>query len=406
MKEYKEIQVALLGLGTVGLGVYKVLQMQKEEMQHKIGTEIKIKKILVRNLEKAAGKIEDASVLTDSWQEIVNDDEIQIVIEVMGGMEPARTYIMEAMQAGKQVVTANKDLIAADGKELMDQAKKSGCDLLFEAAVAGAIPIIRPLKQCLAGNHMSEIMGIVNGTTNFILTKMAQDGMEFEEALALATELGYAEADPTADIEGLDAGRKVAILASVAFNSRVVFDDVYIEGITKITADDFKYAKVLNRSIKLLASSRKVGNSYSCMVAPFMLSAEHPLCGVNGVFNGIFVHGNVLGDAMFYGSGAGKLPTASAVVADIVDMTKHKNTNIYIDWSPEKLTLVDYKDSVNSFFVRTSSGKETIENAFGSVEYADAGIAGEIGFTTKDMTEAEFEKAAAQIEVRNRIRLG
>ncbi len=175
MKEYKEIQVALLGLGTVGLGVYKVLQMQKEEMQHKIGTEIKIKKILVRNLEKAAGKIEDASVLTDSWQEIVNDDEIQIVIEVMGGMEPARTYIMEAMQAGKQVVTANKDLIAADGKELMDQAKKSGCDLLFEAAVAGAIPIIRPLKQCLAGNHLSEIMGIVNGTTNFILTKMAQE---------------------------------------------------------------------------------------------------------------------------------------------------------------------------------------------------------------------------------------
>ena len=219
MKEYKEIQVALLGLGTVGLGVYKVLQMQKEEMQHKIGTEIKIKKILVRNLEKAAGKIEDASVLTDSWQEIVNDDEIQIVIEVMGGMEPARTYIMEAMQAGKQVVTANKDLIAADGKELMDQAKKSGCDLLFEA-VAGAIPIIRPLKQCLAGNHLSEIMGIVNGTTNFILTKMAQDGMEFEEALALATELGYAEADPTADIEGLDAGRKVAIMASIAFNSR------------------------------------------------------------------------------------------------------------------------------------------------------------------------------------------
>lgn len=190
MKEYKEIQVALLGLGTVGLGVYKVLQMQKEEMQHKIGTEIKIKKILVRNLEKAAGKIEDASVLTDSWQEIVNDDEIQIVIEVMGGMEPARTYIMEAMQAGKQVVTANKDLIAADGKELMDQAKKSGCDLLFEAAVAGAIPIIRPLKQCLAGNHLSEIMGIVNGTTNFILNKNGTGRHGIREALALATELG------------------------------------------------------------------------------------------------------------------------------------------------------------------------------------------------------------------------
>ena len=337
---------------------------------------------------------------------IKDDPEIEIVIELIGGIEPARTYILEALEAGKNVVTANKDLIAEYGKELYDAAKEGSADFLFEAAVAGGIPIIRPLKQCLEGNQIDEIMGIVNGTTNYILTKMFEDGMDFTEALAKATELGYAEADPTADVEGLDAGRKVAIMATSAFHSQVKFSDVYTEGITKITADDFKYAKVLNRSIKLLASSRKVGNSYSCMVAPFMLSAEHPLCGVNGVFNGIFVHGNVLGDAMFYGSGAGKLPTASAVVADIVDMTKHKNTNIYIDWSPEKLTLVDYKDSVNSFFVRTSSGKETIENAFGSVEYADAGIAGEIGFTTKDMTEAEFEKAAAQIEVRNRIRLG
>ena len=239
-----------------------------------------------------------------------------------------------------------------------------------------------------------------------VRAKMAEEGADFDEVLKDAQEKGYAEKDPTADIEGHDPCRKIAILTSLVCGRQVDFEDIHCEGITKITADDFKYAKVLNRSIKLLASSRKVGNSYSCMVAPFMLSAEHPLCGVNGVFNGIFVHGNVLGDAMFYGSGAGKLPTASAVVADIVDMTKHKNTNIYIDWSPEKLTLVDYKDSVNSFFVRTSSGKETIENAFGSVEYADAGIAGEIGFTTKDMTEAEFEKAAAQIEVRNRIRLG
>ena len=315
MKEYKEIQVALLGLGTVGLGVYKVLQMQKEEMQHKIGTEIKIKKILVRNLEKAAGKIEDASVLTDSWQEIVNDDEIQIVIEVMGGMEPARTYIMEAMQAGKQVVTANKDLIAADGKELMDQAKKSGCDLLFEAAVAGAIPIIRPLKQCLAGNHLSEIMGIVNGTTNFILTKMAQDGMEFEEALALATELGYAEADPTADIEGLDAGRKVAIMASIAFNSRVTFDDVYTEGITKITASDIRYAKETGSVIKLLGVARNTPEGIEVRVHPMLIPERHPLASVNDSFNAVFVHGDAVDDAMFYGRGAGELPTASAVVS-------------------------------------------------------------------------------------------
>ena len=333
MKEYKEIQVALLGLGTVGLGVYKVLQMQKEEMQHKIGTEIKIKKILVRNLEKAAGKIEDASVLTDSWQEIVNDDEIQIVIEVMGGMEPARTYIMEAMQAGKQVVTANKDLIAADGKELMDQAKKSGCDLLFEAehgvdflfeaAVAGGIPIIRPLKQCLAANEIDEVIGIMNGTTNYILTKMFEDGMDFTEALAKATELGYAEADPTADIEGLDAGRKVAIMASIAFNSRVTFDDVYTEGITKITASDIRYAKETGSVIKLLGVARNTPEGIEVRVHPMLIPERHPLASVNDSFNAVFVHGDAVDDAMFYGRGAGELPTASAVVGDIFDIARN-----------------------------------------------------------------------------------
>ena len=224
----KIIRAALLGFGTVGTGVYKVLQKQKEDMIPKLGSQIEIKKILVRNLEKAAAKVEDPAVLTNNWDEIVNDPEIDIVIELIGGIEPARSYILAAINAGKHVVTANKDLIAVHGKELLDAAEAHHVDFLFEAAVAGGIPIIRPLKECLAGNHMAEVMGIVNGTTNFILTKMTQDGMEFKDALALATELGYAEADPTADIEGLDAGRKVAILASVAFNSRVVFDDVYI----------------------------------------------------------------------------------------------------------------------------------------------------------------------------------
>ena len=355
MKEFKEIQVALLGLGTVGLGVYKVLQMQKEEMQHKIGTEIKIKKILVRNLEKAAGKIEDASVLTDSWQEIVNDDEIQIVIEVMGGMEPARTYIMEAMQAGKQVVTANKDLIAADGKELMDQAKKSGCDLLFEAAVAGAIPIIRPLKQCLAGNHLSEIMGIVNGTTNFILTKMAQDGMEFEEALALATELGYAEADPTADIEGLDAGRKVAILASVAFNSRVVFDDVYIEGITKITAKDIKYAKEMGCDIKLLGVAKNTEDGVEAYVCPMLIPSSHPLASVNDSYNAVFVNGDAVENAMFYGRGAGEFPTASAVVGDLFEIVRNIQANCCARIGCtcyKELPVKKMADTCNRYFMR------------------------------------------------------
>ena len=221
-----------------------------------------------------------------------------------------------------------------------------------------------------------------------------------------AQDKGYAEKDPTADIEGHDPCRKIAILTSLVCGQQIDFEDIHCEGITKISATDFKYAEVMDRSIKLLASSRKVGGSYSCMVAPFMLSKEHPLCGVNGVFNGIFVHGNVLGDAMFYGSGAGKLPTASAVVADVVDMVKHKNTNIYIDWKPEKLEIVDYKDSRNSFFVRTSSDKEAVAKAFGEVAYVSAGIEGEIGFTTGEMTEAEFEKCAAEINLINRIRLG
>ena len=401
----KVIQIALLGAGTVGSGVVKVLEMNRRQITERVGALIQLKTVLVRTLGKARPELASYQV-TDKIEDILNDEEIDVVVELMGGIHPAREYMLRAMEAGKSVVTANKDVVAQFGKDMFDMAERQDVDFLFEASVGGGIPIITPLKQCLTANKVTEIMGIVNGTTNYMLTKMTECGSDYNTVLKEAQEKGYAEKDPTADIEGHDPCRKIAILTSLVCGRQVDFEDIHCEGITKITADDFKYAKVLNRSIKLLASSRKVGNSYSCMVAPFMLSAEHPLCGVNGVFNGIFVHGNVLGDAMFYGSGAGKLPTASAVVADIVDMTKHKNTNIYIDWSPEKLTLVDYKDSVNSFFVRTSSGKETIENAFGSVEYADAGIAGEIGFTTKDMTEAEFEKAAAQIEVRNRIRLG
>ena len=249
----KMINAALLGLGTVGGGVYKVLKNQESEMEAKLGSKVQIKKILVRNLEKAAAKVEDPSVLTNSWEEILNDPSIDIVIELMGGIEPARTYILAALNAGKHVVSANKDLIAVHGKELLDAAEANHVDFMFEAAVAGGIPIIRPLKQCLAGNHMTEVMGIINGTTNFILTKMTQEGMEFSEALDLASRLGYAEADPTADVEGLDAGRKVAILASVAFNSRVVFDDVYTEGITRITSKDIRYAREMGCDIKLLA---------------------------------------------------------------------------------------------------------------------------------------------------------
>lgn len=353
--EKKVIHAALLGLGTVGTGVYKVLKAQRDEMEAKLGSVVEIKKIMVRNLEKAAAKVDDPSVLTNSWEEIVSDPDIDIIIELIGGIEPARTYILSALESGKHVVSANKDLIAVHGKELLDMAESHHVDFLFEAAVAGGIPIIRPLKQCLAGNHMKEVMGIVNGTTNFILTKMTQEGMEFQEALDLAAELGYAEADPTADIEGLDAGRKVAILASVAFNSRVVFDDVYIEGITKITSRDILYAKEMGCDIKLIGMARNTVDGIEAYVCPMLLPSSHPLSSVNDSYNAVFVQGDAVGDAMFYGRGAGELPTASAVVGDVFDIARDIKTN-----SSARIGCTCYKnipvkkmaDTYNRYFLR------------------------------------------------------
>lgn len=349
------INAALLGMGTVGTGVYKVLKNQEEEMQAKVGCQVKIRKILVRHLVKAAAKVEDASVLTDQWEEILNDPSIDIVIELMGGIEPARTYIMAALKAGKHVVSANKDLIAVHGKELLDAAEEAHVDFLFEAAVAGGIPIIRPLKQCLAGNHMTEVMGIVNGTTNFILTKMTQEGMEFSDALALATELGYAEADPTADIEGLDAGRKVAILACVAFNSRVVFDDVHIEGITRISAKDIRYAKEMGCDIKLLGVARNGEDGIEAYVCPMLIPSSHPLASVNDSYNAVFVHGDAVEDAMFFGRGAGELPTASAVAGDIFDIVRNIRTGCCARIGCtcyKELPVKKMEDTYNRYFLR------------------------------------------------------
>ena len=320
MKE--KIRAAILGLGTVGTGVYKIIQKQHEEFPHKIGAELEVAKILVRNTKKSREGI-DMTLVTDSWDEIINDDSIDIVIEVMGGIEPARTFISEALSRGKHVVTANKDLMAEHGHELLEIAAEHKCDLLFEAAVAGGIPIIRPLKQCLAANNITEIMGIINGTTNFILTKMTDENMEFSEALALAQKLGYAEADPTADVEGLDAGRKIAILASIAFNSRVTFSDVYTEGISKITAKDIKYAKELDCVIKLIATAKHTADGVEVRVTPMFIPKSHPLASVNDSFNAVFVHGDSLGDAMFYGRGAGELPTASAIMGDVIDVCRN-----------------------------------------------------------------------------------
>lgn len=354
MTECKTIKAALLGLGTVGGGVYKLVQRQKEEMVKKAGANLEITRILVHNMNKQREGV-DASLLTDNWKEIVEDPEISIVIEVMGGIEPAKTMILEALRAGKNVVTANKDLVAVHGRELLDAAQENQVDFLFEAAVAGGIPIIRPLKQCLAVNEIDEVIGIVNGTTNYILTKMFEDGMDFSEALAKATELGYAEADPTADIEGLDAGRKVAILASIAFHSRVVFDDVYTEGITKISAKDVAYAKEFGSVIKLLGVAHNREDGIEVAVYPMMLPKNHPLASVRDSFNAVFVHGDALDDAMFYGRGAGELPTASAVMGDVIDIIRDIQFACTgrISCTCYKNTPVKSADDVkNKFFVR------------------------------------------------------
>lgn len=318
----KFVKIALLGLGTVGSGVYKLIQEKGDEFEKRTGAKIQLVKILVHNLEKERPGVE-RKLLTNQWKEIVEDEEIDLVIEVMGGIEPAKTMILEALNAGKNVVTANKDLVAEHGKELFEAAERNQKDFLFEAAVAGGIPIIRPMKQCLAGNEISDVVGIVNGTTNYILTKMCEEGMDFQEALAKATELGYAESDPTADIEGYDAGRKVAIMASIAFHSRVVFSDVYTEGITKITARDIAYAKEFDSVIKLLGVAHNTERGIEVAVYPMMIVNQHPLASVRDSFNAVFVHGDAVDDAMFYGRGAGEMPTASAVVGDVLDVVRN-----------------------------------------------------------------------------------
>lgn len=321
MGDKRTVKAALLGLGTVGGGVYKLAERQNREMTDKTGAELEISKILVRDLKKERKGV-DPTLLTDCWEEIVTDPEIEIVIEVMGGIEPAKTRILEALNAGKHVVTANKDLVAEAGRELLDAAEAHGVDFLFEAAVAGGIPVIRPLKQCLAANEIDEIIGIVNGTTNYILTKMFEEGMEFDEALKKATELGYAEADPTADIEGYDAGRKVAIMASIAFHSRVTFSDVYTEGITKLSGRDILYAREFGNVIKLVGTARNTEDGIEVAVYPMMLPEDHPLASVRDSFNAVFIHGDAVEDVMFYGRGAGEMPTASAVMGDVIDVIR------------------------------------------------------------------------------------
>lgn len=397
------MKIAVMGYGTIGSGVVEVLDINKDRIAERAGEPVEVKYVL--DLREFPGDPMEDKIVHD-YKTIVEDKEVGIVVETMGGVEPAYTFVKAMLEADKSVTTSNKALVAEKGADLIRIAREHNVNFQFEASVGGGIPIIRPLNKCLTADEIEEITGILNGTTNYMLTKMADEGADFDDVLKDAQDKGYAEKDPTADIEGHDPCRKIAILTSLVCGKQVDFEEIHCEGITKISATDMKYAKAMGRSIKLLASSKRVGDDYTALVAPFMLDASHPLCGVNDVFNGVFVHGNVLGDAMFYGSGAGKLPTASAVVADVVDMVKHQHTNIFIDWKPEKEELLDYKESENRFFVRTDSAKTEVEAVFGKVAYVEGVADGEYAFTTDLMKEGDFQDKAQKINVLNRIRLG
>jgi len=386
------IDIAVLGYGTIGSGVVEVLDINGDSICKKAGDRINVKYVLDKKdfpgnpiMEKL---VHDVNI-------ILNDPEVRIVVEVMGGTDPAYTYVKEALMRGKSVVTSNKELVAKYGAELIDIAKERNINFLFEASVGGGIPIIRPLNQSLTADEIVEITGILNGTTNYILTKMADDNMDFATALKDAQRMGYAERDPSADVEGYDSCRKIAILSSLAYGMQVDYDDIYTEGISNITHTDIKYAKALNAKIKLFATSvRKEDDNVYAMVAPVMIRDDHPLYSVSDVFNGIYVRGNVIGDVMFYGRGAGKLPTASAVVADVVDCAKHLNKNIWTIWSSKKLELADIEKIKHRFFVRVlkkGNSFDNIRKMFGQIEEVPEIVENELAFITPEITEKEMK---------------
>lgn len=398
------IKVAVMGYGTIGSGVAEVLEMNRASIAKRVGKEVELKYVL--DLRDFEGDPIQNKIVHD-YQTIAQDPEVSIVIETMGGVEPAFTFVKAMLEAGKHVTTSNKALVADKGAELLAIAKEKNVNFMFEASVGGGIPIIRSINSCLTADEIEEITGIVNGTTNYMMTEMSEKGAEFDAVLKDAQEKGYAEKDPTADIEGYDACRKIAILTSLVCGQQVDYEDIHTEGITQITATDIKYAKAMGKAIKLLASSKKTEKGYMAMVAPFLLPATHPLYNVNGVFNAVFVKGNALGDAMFYGSGAGKLPTASAVVADVVEIAKNLDCNLPVEWKAEKIQLVDYTEAVNQFFVRTTENEAAVEKVFGKVNFVKAeNVSGEIGFVTEAMTEAAFAGKVAELsEVLQTIRM-
>jgi len=397
------INVAVLGYGTVGSGVVEVIETNNKEISARIGDEIQVKYIL--DLRDFPGDPHEDKVVHD-FNIILEDPEVSIVCETMGGKGAAYKFTRECLEAGKSVCSSNKELVAAYGPELIQIAREKKCNYLFEASVGGGIPIIRPLNNALTAEHIESIMGILNGTTNYILTHMDEDGADFEDVLKKAQELGYAEKDPTADVEGHDAGRKIAILSSLMCGKNVKYEDVYVEGITKITDKDFEYAHKMEMTVKLIASSKETAEGYFAMVAPFLVSREHPLYMVRDVFNAVFVHGNMVDDTMYYGRGAGSLPTASAVVADVVEAAKHIGINIRVNWDAEDVTLTAIDKFKCSFFVRVAAAdKDKADSLLPVSKVVNAGFGDEYAFVTEAMEEGEFKKVKAELGMISSIRL-
>jgi len=396
------VKVAVLGYGTVGSGIVEVIKTNQDMVNKKAGDEVDVKYIL--DLRDFPGDPYENLVVHDV-DTILNDEEVAVVCEAMGGVEPAYTFSKKALMAGKSVCTSNKELVAKHGPELIRIAREHKCNYLFEASVGGGIPIIRPINASLTPEKIDSVSGILNGTTNYILTKMEREGSAFEEVLKEAQEKGYAERNPEADVEGYDACRKIAILSSLVYGKNVNYENIYTEGITKITTNDFKYAKQLGYTIKLIAKSKCVDGKYFAFVAPCMINNENPLYCVNDVFNAVKVHGNTLGSTMYYGKGAGKLPTASAVVSDVIDCAKHMGKTIFCFWEEENLQLSSIEEDVRQFFVRVKGTQEDAKQVFGEVTFIEAGVSGEVGFLTESMSEKAFQAASEKCNVISRIRV-
>ncbi len=389
------IKVAIWGYGTVGSGVFEVLRKNSAVIENKLGDTIEVKYVLdLRDFEDDPVK----EVLVHDVEEILSDPEVAVICETMGGENPAYTFTKRALESGKSVCTSNKELVEKHGPELLQIAKAHNCSYLLEASVGGGIPIIRPLRTSLAQEEIQSITGILNGTTNYILTKMETEGLAFESVLKRAQEKGYAEKNPDADILGFDACRKIAILTSLAYGKNVNYTDILTEGITAITNKDFAYARKLGATIKLFAKSVKKGEKYYALVAPFLVKPENPLYAVNGVYNAILVNGNMGGETMYYGKGAGKLATASAVVSDVLDCARHFGKHLNVKWDEEKLEISPIDGAVRKFFVRASTmDMAQVEAVFGEVELITGVADNECGFVTAEMTEAEYREKAAKM---------